>query len=447
MEGNVVLPTKQKIESKFPKENLDKLFKEFSKKPLNSKIYPDYPEIIHYLAKNKYFSFLIDEKYGGIKLSVQELSNILTKITSVDPALGVIAMVPNSLGPGELLLNYGTQQQKNKYLPKLANGDFIPCFGLTGPNNGSDATGAIDTGILKKDENGNRYVDVIIDKRYITLAPVSNLIGIAFKMEDPHTLLEKGSSGVCLALLESNTCGLKQETYHNPLNVGFPNGTLKGHLHIPIENIIGGEENVVEKQPENVVEEQAQNLGDEGTSEKQPTIGTDVAKIPAFAPSLEDDSRRESNLGQLELEEIDSSIGDSMRQSAELGEVHEEAEKRAEESADELLQNVQSGNIPNVDETQNLGGEGTNETVVGKDQKQSAQKTGEGDPLAPESKPNVLQHQALEKIGEEQAKALDVIRKDDGIGGEVANLGGGRKRKQSKKKKRRGKRKSKKKRN
>ena len=243
MKGMVELPTKQKIESKFPKENLDKLFKEFSKKPLNSKIYPDYPDIIHYLAKNKYFSFLIDEKYGGIKLSVQELSSILTKITSVDPALGVIAMVPNSLGPGELLLNYGTQEQKNKYLPKLANGDFIPCFGLTGPNNGSDATGAIDTGILKKDENGNRYVDVIIDKRYITLAPVSNLIGIAFKMEDPHTLLEKGSSGVCLALLESNTCGLKQETYHNPLNVGFPNGTLKGHLHIPIENIIGGEEN------------------------------------------------------------------------------------------------------------------------------------------------------------------------------------------------------------
>lgn len=243
MEGKVVLPQKQKIESKFPKENLDILFEEFRKKPSNSKIYPDYQEIIHYLAKNKYFSFLINEQYGGIKLSVQELSNILTKITSVDPALGVIAMVPNSLGPGELLLNYGTQEQKNKYLPKLANGDFIPCFGLTGPNNGSDATGAIDTGILKKDTNGNRYIDVFINKRYITLAPVSNLIGIAFKMEDPHSLLEKGNAGICLALLEANTCGLEQETYHNPLNVGFPNGTLKGRLSIPIENIIGGEEN------------------------------------------------------------------------------------------------------------------------------------------------------------------------------------------------------------
>ena len=152
-------------------------------------------------------------------------------------------MVPNSLGPGELLLHYGTEQQKNYYLPKLANGNFIPCFGLTGPNNGSDATGTIDEGILIE-KNGKKYIEVTVNKRYITLAPVSNLIGLAFRLNDPNNLLEKGEAGVTVALIEKDTCGLKQETYHNPLNTGFPNGTLKGSLLIPIENVIGGEENV-----------------------------------------------------------------------------------------------------------------------------------------------------------------------------------------------------------
>ena len=118
---------------------------------------------------------MIDEKYGGLRLSVNELSNILTKITTVDPALGVVTMVPNSLGPGELLTLYGTDQQRNNYLPKLANGELIPCFGLTGPNNGSDATGNIDEGYVFK-EDGKIKVKITLNKRYITLAPVSNLM-------------------------------------------------------------------------------------------------------------------------------------------------------------------------------------------------------------------------------------------------------------------------------
>ena len=161
----------------------------------------------------------------------------------MNPSLGVATIVPNSLGPGELLLHYGKEEQKNYYLPKLANGDFIPCFGLTGPNNGSDATGTIDEGILIE-ENGKKYIEVTVNKRYITLAPVSNLIGLAFRLNDPNNLLEKGEAGITVALIEKGTCGLKQETYHNPLNTGFPNGTLKGSLKIPIENVIGGEENV-----------------------------------------------------------------------------------------------------------------------------------------------------------------------------------------------------------
>ena len=209
-----------------------------------SKMYPNKNKNkwIEYLAKNKFFSFIIDRKYDGNKLSVNELSNVLTKITSVDPSLGVVTMVPNSLGPGELLINYGTEKQKEKYLPKLSNGEFIPCFGLTGPNNGSDATGNIDTGKVVI-VNNKKYIETTINKRYITLAPVSNLIGLAIDLQDPDNLLSSGNPGITVALIEKNTCGLIQDTHHNPLDVGFPNGTLKGNLLIPIENIIGGESN------------------------------------------------------------------------------------------------------------------------------------------------------------------------------------------------------------
>lgn len=209
-----------------------------------SKMYPNKNKNkwIEYLAKNKFFSFIIDRKYDGNKLSVNELSNVLTKITSVDPSLGVVTMVPNSLGPGELLINYGTEKQKEKYLPKLSNGELIPCFGLTGPNNGSDATGNIDTGKVVI-VNNKKYIETTINKRYITLAPVSNLIGLAIDLQDPDNLLSSGNPGITVALIEKNTCGLIQDTHHNPLDVGFPNGTLKGNLLIPIENIIGGESN------------------------------------------------------------------------------------------------------------------------------------------------------------------------------------------------------------
>ena len=238
LQGKVHFPNKPKTIYKFPKNHLDYLLNNFD----SSQIYPNNNKNkwLKYLSYNKYFSFIIDEKYDGIKLSTNELSSILTKITSVDPALGVVTMVPNSLGPGELITHYGTQQQKDHYLPKLSNGDFIPCFGLTGPNNGSDATGNIDTGKLIL-ENGKKFIEIDINKRYITLAPVANLIGVAFKLEDPYELLDNGTPGVTLALVERDTCGLLQNTYHNPLNAGFPNGTLKGSLKIPIEQIIGGE--------------------------------------------------------------------------------------------------------------------------------------------------------------------------------------------------------------
>ena len=241
LQGNIKLPILSQRQYKVPPGMLDNLFQKWD----NSPVYPnkDNNKWVQYLAKNKFFSFLINEKYGGIKLSVNELSDILTKISSVDPALGVATMVPNSLGPGELIGLYGTDEQKEYFLPKLANGDFIPCFGLTGPNNGSDATGTIDTGIIVE-KNGKKMIKVTLNKRYITLAPVANLMGVAFNVEDPNNLL--GKTGVSLALVERHHDGLIQETHHNPMNAGFPNGTIKGTIYIELDQIIGGPNNIGE---------------------------------------------------------------------------------------------------------------------------------------------------------------------------------------------------------
>ena len=207
-------------------------------------VYPNkkHNDIMDYVRKNKFFSFIINDKYEGNQLSTKELSSLLTIITTKNPALGVTVMVPNSLGPGELLQHYGTERQKNSYLPKLANGEYVPCFGLTGPNNGSDAAGQIDTGIVTKVGN-KKVVRLTINKRYITLAPVANLVGLAFKLKDPENLLEKGNEGITVALIKGNHTNLIKETHHIPMNAGFPNGTLKGTIDIELDDIIGGEEN------------------------------------------------------------------------------------------------------------------------------------------------------------------------------------------------------------
>tara|TARA_B100000963_G_scaffold124792_1_gene108842 strand:- start:250 stop:2199 length:1950 start_codon:yes stop_codon:yes gene_type:complete len=241
--GKIEFPKKETFINKFPESKLNELLSSYD----GTRVYPNNNSNywIDYLAKNKYFSFLIDESYGGIKLNTNEMSNMLTKIASVDPALGVVTMVPNSLGPGELLIHYGTQEQKNKYLPGLADGTYIPCFGLTGPNNGSDATGTIDEGTVIK-VNGKTMIKIKINKRYITLAPVANLMGIAFNLKDPSGLLENKRSGISLALLERGHKGLIQDTHHNPLNAGFPNGTIKGEFIIELDQIIGGQEKIGE---------------------------------------------------------------------------------------------------------------------------------------------------------------------------------------------------------
>jgi acyl-CoA dehydrogenase len=197
------------------------------------------------LGNRGFLSLIIDQKYGGNRMPIELQSQLLSKISSYNPSLGVATMVPNSLGPAELLQHYGTDEQKNYFLPKLSTGEFIPCFGLTGPNNGSDAVGEIDEGFVEK-VNDELKIKITLNKRYITLAPISNLIGIAFKLNDPYNLLGNGKNGITLALIENNQQGLLLETYHNPNNAGFPNGTIKGEIFIDPEQVIGGKDKIGE---------------------------------------------------------------------------------------------------------------------------------------------------------------------------------------------------------
>jgi len=221
----------------------DKLLELFGQEKMypNKKVYSN----LKYLGNKGYLSMIIDKKYNGNRISISAQSKILSKISSYNPSLGVVAMVPNSLGPGELIQHYGTEDQKTYYLPKLSDGTFIPCFGLTGPNNGSDAVGKIDQGIVEMID-GIVKIKVELNKRYITLAPVSNLMGIAFQLNDPNHLLSCNKSGITLALIEKKDYPDLCNTFHNPNDSGFPNGTIKGTIYITPEQVIGGENKIGE---------------------------------------------------------------------------------------------------------------------------------------------------------------------------------------------------------
>ena len=165
------------------------------------------PEIWDFLKKHKFFGMIIGKEYGGLGFSAFAHSRVIMKLASVSATLSSTVGVPNSLGPGELLAHYGTEEQKNFYLPRLADGREIPCFGLTGPTAGSDATSIPDYGIVcEGDWNGARVVGVRMnfEKRYITLAPVATIIGIAFRLYDPDGLLgDQKDRGITLALVPS----------------------------------------------------------------------------------------------------------------------------------------------------------------------------------------------------------------------------------------------------
>lgn len=209
-------------------------------------VYADLPpELWAFIKKNKFFGMIIPKEYGGLGFSALAHHKVIQKIASVSSVVSSTVGVPNSLGPGELLNHYGTEEQKDYYLPRLAAGEEVPCFGLTGPFAGSDATSIPDFGIVCKGEwNGANVLGVKLtfDKRYITLAPVATLIGLAFRMYDPDKLIgDTRDIGITLALLPRETPGVEIGRRHFPLNSPFQNGPIHGkEVFIPLSQLIGG---------------------------------------------------------------------------------------------------------------------------------------------------------------------------------------------------------------
>jgi acyl-CoA dehydrogenase len=203
------------------------------------------PEMWDFIKKNRFFGMIIPKQFGGLGFSALAHHKVIQKLASVSSVVSSTVGVPNSLGPGELLVHYGTQEQKDHYLPRLAAGQEVPCFGLTGPFAGSDATSIPDYGIVCKGEwNGANVLGVKLtfDKRYITLAPVATIIGLAFRMYDPEGLIgDTKDIGITLALLPRETPGVEIGRRHFPLNSPFQNGPIHGHeVFIPLSQLIGG---------------------------------------------------------------------------------------------------------------------------------------------------------------------------------------------------------------
>jgi len=206
----------------------------------------DLPEEVWGFIKSQgFFAMIIPRRYGGLEFSAYAHSCVLIKIASRSATASSTIAVPNSLGPAELLLHYGTEAQKNHYLPRLARGDDVPCFALTGPRAGSDAASIPDTGIICKGQWAGREIIGIslnFSKRYITLAPVATVIGLAFRLYDPeHLMGEKADLGITCALIPRDTPGVAIGRRHFPLNIPFQNGPIQGHdVFVPLDAIIGG---------------------------------------------------------------------------------------------------------------------------------------------------------------------------------------------------------------
>jgi len=205
------------------------------------------PEVWQYLKDNKFFAMIIKKDYGGLEFCAYAQSRVLQKLAGVSTVLASTVGVPNSLGPGELLQLYGTKAQKDHYLPRLANGEEIPCFALTSPEAGSDAGAIPDFGVVCHGEfNGEEVLGMKLtwNKRYITLAPVATVLGLAFKLRDPNFLLgDQEELGITCALIPTDIDGVITGRRHFPLNVPFQNGPTQGNeVFVPLDFIIGGVE-------------------------------------------------------------------------------------------------------------------------------------------------------------------------------------------------------------
>lgn len=200
------------------------------------------PEAWAHLKKNKFFGMIIPKEYGGLGFSALCHSEVISKVASRSIPANVTIMVPNSLGPAELLVHYGTEEQRKKYLPKLATGEYLPCFALTEPGAGSDAGAIQSEGVLFKGADGKLQIKLNWNKRWITLAAISNILGLAFKLKDPENLLGRGEDlGITCALIPTETKGVIVGRRHDPLGVPFYNCPTQGvDVIVSVDAIVGG---------------------------------------------------------------------------------------------------------------------------------------------------------------------------------------------------------------
>jgi acyl-CoA dehydrogenase len=202
------------------------------------------PEVWDYLKQERFFGMMIPQKYDGLGFANQAYSAVMVKLASRSFIHTATVGVTNSLGPAKLLLNYGTTEQKDYYLPRLARGEEIPCFALTEPTAGSDAASITSEGVVFRGENGELYLRLNFRKRYITLGAIATLIGLAFKLRDPDQLLGKGEQvGITCALIPANASGVILGKRHDPMGVPFYNSPIEGRdVVVSVDQIIGGVE-------------------------------------------------------------------------------------------------------------------------------------------------------------------------------------------------------------
>jgi acyl-CoA dehydrogenase len=196
------------------------------------------------IKRERFLGMIIPKEYGGLGFSALAHSEVIMKLATRSIPLCITVMVPNSLGPAELLMHYGTDEQKKRLLPRLASGEDIPAFALTEPGAGSDAGSITSSGTLFKGEDGKLYIRLNWNKRYITLAAIATLLGVAFKLKDPDNLLGKGEDlGITCALVPTNTAGVVIGRRHDPLGTPFYNCPTQGHdVVVPIDAVVGGVE-------------------------------------------------------------------------------------------------------------------------------------------------------------------------------------------------------------
>ncbi|RYZ77543.1 MAG: acyl-CoA dehydrogenase, partial [Proteobacteria bacterium] len=204
-----------------------------------SKTLPD--DVFNYIKSERFLGMIIPKEYGGLGFSALAHSEVIMKLSSRSISTAISVMVPNSLGPAELLVHYGTDEQKKHYLPRLATGEEVPCFGLTEPTAGSDAGSITSSGVLFKGDDGKIYVRLNWNKRWITLAAISTVIGLAFRLRDPENLLGMGEDiGITCALVPSKTPGVVIGRRHDPLGTPFYNCPTQGKdVVVPMSAIVG----------------------------------------------------------------------------------------------------------------------------------------------------------------------------------------------------------------